>query len=321
MAEAAAPIYFETAWSILSSVGICQVIFGGLVISNNSVSGLSILPVIIGTAAAIANGMCYQAFYADYALNPRLIGSGIADIMWLIQEAGLSFYSYQILLRILRNKAKIIFVVLFWAIMVPIVSFRMCILVYRIQDLKDGSSIRQKTINNLHMGYFICIALCEVVSSTFLLRQFVRAHSNAKTLFSTSAITGQLIRSTETRVGTLALIGVTRAVTYSFQQNAQSASSVASQLDRFVYTLETMFPFVMIIDLLASRLVGQGGGYGHGNSKSGGGPHGKTIKTATATVHGDDVEMHLQEDERGIIRQQEIIIHESSSGDLGGLKL
>ncbi|KAF4551524.1 Hypothetical protein D9617_13g100250 [Elsinoe fawcettii] len=311
MAEAAVPIYFETAWSILSTIGICEVFFGLLVISITNLSGLSILPVIVGAAGAIANGLCYQAFYADYPLNARLAGSGVADIMWLIQEAGLSFYSYQILLRILRNKGKIIFLVLFWLLMVPIIGFRFCIMAYRIQDLKADEPTRQKMINNFHMGYFICIAMCEVVSSFFLLRQFIRAHSNAKTLFSTSAITGQLIRSTETRVAALALIGVTRAVTYSFQQNAQSANSVASQLDRFVYTLETMFPFVMIIDLLASRLAGQGAGYGQGASRSG--PHGKTVKTAT--VRGDDIEMHLQEDERGIIRQQEIIVYETRTTD------
>ncbi|KAG8628672.1 hypothetical protein KVT40_002537 [Elsinoe batatas] len=316
MADTTVPLYFETAWSILSSIGICEVFFGGLVISLANLSWLSILPVIIGASGAIANGLCYQAFYADYPLQARLIGSGVSDIMWLVQEAGLSFYSYQILLKILRNKGKIIFLVLFWALMIPIIAFRFCILAYRQHDLRAGSNENQQMINNFHMGYFSCIAMCEVVSSAFLLRQFFRAHNNAKTLFSTSAITGQLIRSTETRVGALALIGITRAVTYSFQQNAQSANSVASQVDRFVYTLETMFPFVMIIDLLASRLVGQSGAYGHGASRSG--PHGKTAKTAT--VRGEDIEMHLAEDERGIIRQQEIIVYESHAGDLGVAK-
>ncbi|KAF4547361.1 Hypothetical protein D9617_45g091390 [Elsinoe fawcettii] len=304
MTESTIPIYFETAWSILSTIGICEVFFGLLVISITSFSGLSILPVLVGAAGAIANGLCYQAFYADYHVGFRIAGSGIADIMWLIQEAGLSFYSYQILLRILRNKGKITFLVLFWLLTVVIIGFRLCIMIYRIRDLQADEPSRQKLINAFHMGYFICIALCEVVNSIFLLHQFVRAHQNAKTLLSTSAITGQLIRSTETRVAALALIGVTRAVTYSFQQNAQSANSAASQLDRFVYTLETMFPFVMMIDLLASRLIGQGGGYGHGASRSG--PHGKTVKSGA--VPNNDIEKCVQQDEGGIIQQQEIII-------------
>lgn len=54
-----------------------------------------------------------------------------------------------------------------------------------------------------------------------------------------------LMRSTEIRLASLALVGVTRAITYSFQNTAQSAEGVAGQLDRFAYSLECLFPVVM----------------------------------------------------------------------------
>ncbi|KAI8401342.1 hypothetical protein FOFC_18211 [Fusarium oxysporum] len=45
------------------------------------------------------------------------------------------------------------------------------------------------------------------------------------------------MRSTEVRLALLAVIGVMRAITYSFQTTAHSATNVASQLDRFAYTM------------------------------------------------------------------------------------
>jgi hypothetical protein len=59
-----------------------------------------------------------------------------------------------------------------------------------------------------------------------------------------------LMRSTEIRLATLAVIGFSRAITYSFQTTAQSATTTASQLDRFVYTLECMFPVMLLYDPL-----------------------------------------------------------------------
>jgi hypothetical protein len=53
------------------------------------------------------------------------------------------------------------------------------------------------------------------------------------------------MRSTEIRLTTLAAIGFSRAITYSFQTTAQSATTVAGQVDRFVYTLECLFPIIM----------------------------------------------------------------------------
>ena len=164
-----------------------------------------------------------------------------------IQEAGLSFYSYQILNSILMNRDRRIFLALFWSVIAVIVVLRGTILVTRAIDNLNRTSNYQKRINNLHVGYFVAIALVECISSVFLLRVFAAA-KKASAVISRSrpSLFRHLTRSTELRLATLSLIGFTRAVTYSFQNAAQKATSVASQVDRFVYTLECLFPVLLM---------------------------------------------------------------------------
>lgn len=117
-------------------------------------------------------------------------------------------------------------------------------------------------------------------------------------VYSKSALFRQLSRSTELRLAALALIGITRAVTYSFQTQAQSATSTASQVDRFAYTCECYYPVVMLyvlpffpqisasyssfttyrIDILSSRFINSeytnnnnNIEHGNGNGSSGNG--------------------------------------------------
>jgi len=130
--------------------------------------------------------------------------------------------------------------------MIPIAAMRMCILVFRLKDLSANVSTHQTTINSFHIGYFTAIALCECLSSFFLLQSFFAAHKSAKNTLGRSSVTAQLIRSTEARIAALALVGVSRAITYSYQQQAQAANTTPSQVDRFVYTVECMFPFIMM---------------------------------------------------------------------------
>lgn len=117
--------------------------------------------------------------------------------------------------------------------------------------LRSPTPALQLRIDRLHTGYFISIAIVEIVSAFFLLRMFLAAqaaravvakedNNPAGSLFRT------LIRSTEIRLATLALVGITRAITYSFQEDAQSAQGVSGQVDRFAYSLECMFPIVMM---------------------------------------------------------------------------
>jgi len=135
---------------------------------------------------------------------------------------------------------------LFWSFMGILFGLRMAILATRAKQSIEGTNNLQKLVNNLHIGYFSSIALVEIMSSIFLLRKFESARKTQIEAASKSGLFKYLMRSTEIRLATLALIGITRAVTYSFQTAEQSATSVASQIDRFVYTLECAFPMIML---------------------------------------------------------------------------
>lgn len=170
------------------------------------------------------------------------------------EEAGLSFYSYFILIRVLRNRERIFFLVSFWFLMLVILVVRMFILVNRQRNIVQNSPEDQDLIRHLHIGYFTSIAVVEILSSYFLLKKFRKTKKTAANLPTGTSVMRYLMRSTEIRLATLAIIGITRAVTYSFQNTAQSATAASGQVDRFIATLEVMFPVVMIIDLLASKL-------------------------------------------------------------------
>ena len=146
---------------------------------------------------------------------------------------------------------------MFWTGIAVIFGCRLGILISRVEQIQNPDVPLQTRINRFHIVYFVMLALVETLSAFFLLRIFTRAKRasvavqswNAKGLFEL------LSRSAEIRLATLCPIGITRAITYSFQATAQSATNTASQLDRFVYTLECLFPMVMIVDVLASKLT------------------------------------------------------------------
>ena len=163
-----------------------------------------------------------------------------------IQEAGLSMYSYQILIRILRYRQKKTFKQLYWLTICSATIFRITIMVCRIKDILSDSLARVTLIDRLHIGYFFSIALAEMLSSYFLLRKFFSAQSGSRSLAKEHGLFGYLMKSTEIRVTILALIGISRSITYSFQSTAQSATSAWGEIDRFVYVLEGMFPTIML---------------------------------------------------------------------------
>uniref|UniRef100_A0A093VY46 Uncharacterized protein n=1 Tax=Talaromyces marneffei PM1 TaxID=1077442 RepID=A0A093VY46_TALMA len=224
MSSSTLPTYFEYSWAILSSIGIANVLFGFTVISITNLSQISILPVIVSAAGAIANGLCYCAYYADYPKTPTAVASALADIAWLVQEVGLTFYSYLILNRVLQGRHRTIFMSLFWVFIVAAIVLRSFIVATRVKSILDDTQSLQSTIDHLH--------------------KFAQARRASQDVASKSGLFSYLLKSTEIRLASLALIGVSRAITYSSQSEAQSATSVASQIDR--------------IDILASRIaVGQ----------------------------------------------------------------
>jgi cbb3-type cytochrome oxidase subunit 1 len=176
-----------------------------------------------------------------------------------IQEAGLSFYSYVILIRVLHGRDRRTFMTLFWTLIATISVFRCVICASRLQDILQNSSNKVDLIDHMHVGYFTSIALVEMLSSYFLLRRLFSAQSSSVQLNSNIDLFKWLTRSTEIRLAVLTLIGITRAITYSFQTTAQSATSTSGQVDRFVATLECLFPMIMLqVTSLSVSVVMQG---------------------------------------------------------------
>lgn len=134
----------------------------------------------------------------------------------------------------------------FWLLMVVIVALRIAIAISRTDELRQGSNLLQSRINLLHMGYFISIALVELCGSGFLIQVLARARRTSRQSMSSGIPFLYLLRTTEVRMATLAGIGVGRAVTYSYQATSQSATTIASQVDRFFAALECLFPFMML---------------------------------------------------------------------------
>ncbi|KAE8145188.1 hypothetical protein BDV25DRAFT_165218 [Aspergillus avenaceus] len=251
--------YYELSWSILSSIGLFTTLLSIWAVVITRPSPLSYVPIVVSAAGAVANGLCYFSFYTSYAVTNRAAASVIADLLWLVQEAGLSFYSYQILSHALRNTTRTIFLAVFWLLIAAITATRMVILASRFLEITERAIASHATgplqhrIDYLHVGYFAAIALVESWSSFFLLRLLHSAYRVSPKLSFTRQIFRHLLRSTEMRVASLCIIGVMRAVTYSLQITSQTASTLAGQLDRFAYTMECLFPIILVMDILASK--------------------------------------------------------------------
>ncbi|GKT70574.1 hypothetical protein ColTof4_02997 [Colletotrichum tofieldiae] len=259
MSTSILPVYFELSWSILSTIGAANVLFGLLIIGITSFSQITAVPIVSSAAGSIANGLCFYAFYDEnHSLKERATASAFADVFWMvqiedfsdrerlqIQEVGLSFYSYTLLRRILKDMMWKIFNTLFWLTVLAIIAIRIMIATSRVRYILRGNTRLQGTVNNLHIGYFGLIASLECLSAFFLLKTFAEVKATSARAALRGGFFKYLMRSTEVRLATLAILGTMRAVTYSFQITAQSATTPASQLDRFAYTLECLFPSVM----------------------------------------------------------------------------
>ncbi|KAJ5484058.1 hypothetical protein N7539_005854 [Penicillium diatomitis] len=246
------PAYFELSWSILSTIGLFLTVAGLWATAITRLSRLHLVPIIVSIACSIANGLCYFAFYTQNPIRQRAAASVFADTFWLVQEAGLSFYSYQILVHTLKDRAFLIFRAIFWSLMTCIIALRITIAATRAVELATNQPF-QTRVDYLHLGYFTAIALVEVSSATFLIRLLRDAYGTSPWSSPTRGVFRHLLQSTEIRLASLSCIGILRAVTYSLQTTAQSATTVAGEFDRFAYTLECLFPTVMIIDILASK--------------------------------------------------------------------
>jgi hypothetical protein len=81
------PVYFELSWSILSSIGLINVLYGILVVGITNLSPISAVPIIVSAAGALANGLCYYSFYGDYSRIPTVVAGVFADVLWLVSTS------------------------------------------------------------------------------------------------------------------------------------------------------------------------------------------------------------------------------------------
>lgn len=128
--------------------------------------------------------------------------------------------------------------------MTCILTIRIVIIVTRVENLITPEHETQKLNLQLHFGYFTAIALVEIFNAYYLLRIFSSTLKNSPF----RSIFRRLTMSTEIRLATLSIIGVSRAILYAFRNTAQTANNVPTQIDRFVYTVECMFPVAMLYD-------------------------------------------------------------------------
>lgn len=85
------PVYFEQSWSILSTIGLINVIFGLTIVGITNLSPISLVPLVCSVAAAVSNGLCYYAFYANFSKTPTVIAASFADFFWLVSGIALPF--------------------------------------------------------------------------------------------------------------------------------------------------------------------------------------------------------------------------------------
>jgi hypothetical protein len=78
------PIYFEGSWSILSTIGLVNALLGFTVVGITGYSPIALVPIIASIAGAVANGLCFYAFYANYSTTSTLVAAIFADLGWLV---------------------------------------------------------------------------------------------------------------------------------------------------------------------------------------------------------------------------------------------
>lgn len=155
------------------------------------------------------------------------------------------------MVQILRGGLRVAFLTAFWALMTGVAALRTAITVYRLRSIADDTDAgpgRQTLILRLHMGFFCLLALLEVVNSFILLvklRSASRISTRAALQNKSSTLFRHLMRSTVVRVGILALVGTTRAITSYFSISTQDPNSTASVLDSCAYIAECAFPIFM----------------------------------------------------------------------------
>jgi hypothetical protein len=87
MAEAVPDLVFlESGWGILTALGVANVLYGLTVMSITKFSRIILILIIVSAAGALANALCYYAFYTNAPPSSSAAASGTSDILWLVSR-------------------------------------------------------------------------------------------------------------------------------------------------------------------------------------------------------------------------------------------
>ena len=76
--------YFELSWAVLSTIGAVYVLLGLMVSGIVGWSNILLVPIVVSAAGALANGLCFVAYYTEYPAVNRTVAGAIADAAWLV---------------------------------------------------------------------------------------------------------------------------------------------------------------------------------------------------------------------------------------------
>jgi hypothetical protein len=124
---------------------------------------------------------------------------------------------------------------------------RVPMVVHHIEWLRSSQSLVGQSRDNWFIGYFGGLAFAQGWIAFFLLRVYFKACQNeSNEPVYRVGIVKKLARSSEVRIASLCLVGLTRIFTSAFRHSNPSTINLAEQLDRFVYAIECLFPIVFM---------------------------------------------------------------------------
>ncbi len=249
--------FLDSTWSIVTCIGVVETLLCGLVISITGWSVLAAIPLVISICVGFTGGVAFLEWNPAVPSSQRIAAIVFTDIGWLVSgyksslssvltcqatEAGVTFYSYCILVRLLKGTPRRVFMLGFWLLMLTIVGVRFTLTFYRV-ELSRGRYVFDDLPfwHPLHVTYFAIVTAIETWSAFFLLRTFFAARRlSAHTSVRNKLLFAELIRSTEFRLALLAIIGLLRLIQWARPNN------IAAYFDRLSYITCAMFPIVML---------------------------------------------------------------------------
>ncbi|OAQ62477.1 hypothetical protein VFPPC_16662 [Pochonia chlamydosporia 170] len=251
------PRFFYTTQGIQSAIGLHNVLVGFMVAGIvGEVSVLILVPIVGSIAVCVSSALSYYVtFTAVHAPVNQAVAAGFGGLTYLVQEAGLPFYSYVVLKNILCGRERRFFRLLFWVLMLVVFVIHVIHTVLSVGYFLGSPALAMDTIKPLLIVYYLTIAIIEFVSAALLIKNFRKVlGASLSSPLTAGKLYRYLMSSTEIRLATMAFIGIGRTLSTAVETQVGQVG-LAGDVDGFIYTVECLFPVVMYIDILASRLI------------------------------------------------------------------